>query len=179
MQHNRVVSCTWCCVNQGHRHPAASTILLAVGGGGGTTNCVHDGRGSVQAAAQERLEAFLQWLTRHLCDSLYAGAPHARRHFAVRGLHIVLAAFQHDGWLARPLHGADGGDGDGALRAALQQRHRRDTDALRQLDTAAAVQLCRFQPFAAEVFGPGLVQVLSAPTPPLYTPTHVLTCAGA
>jgi len=59
----------------------------------------------MQAEEQQRLEVFLQWLTRHLSDSLYAGAPHARRHFALRGLHIVLSAFQHDHWLAQPLDG--------------------------------------------------------------------------
>eukprot|EP00892_Ulva_mutabilis_P007743 jgi/Ulvmu1/5340/UM022_0134.1 len=111
------------------------------------------------AAEQARLQTFLQWLMQHLCDSLYAGAPHARRHFALRGLHILLAAFQHDRWLARPLSG-DGRTDDGALRAALHERHKRDTDALRQLDTAATVSARRFQPFVPEIHSAGLVQVL-------------------
>ena len=114
----------------------------------------------MQAEEQQRLEVFLQWLTRHLSDSLYVGAPHARRHFALRGLHIVLSAFQHDHWLAQPLDGGSGAAGEAALRVALR-RHGRDTDALRQLDTAAAVSARRFQPFAPEIHSAGLVQVRS------------------
>lgn len=125
----------------------------------------------------------MQWLTQHLCDSMFPDAPHARRHFAARGLHIVLDAFQHDRWLKAPLCGGGAGDAadDAALRAALRKRHKRDTDALRQLDTAATVQLRRFQPFPTGALGPELVQVrCSASGRVLYPPrTGCKPCRGS
>jgi hypothetical protein len=42
------------------------------------------------------MQSFMQWLTQLCCDSLYPGAAHARCHFALHMLHIVLRAFKND-----------------------------------------------------------------------------------
>ena len=44
---------------------------------------------------------FMRQLTQHLCDSLYAAAPHSRKHLALRLLQAALQTFAGDAWVAQ------------------------------------------------------------------------------
>lgn len=57
---------------------------------------------AVQEATLRRMATFMQQLTQHLYDSLYAAAPHARKHLALRLLHAALVTFAGDAWVLQP-----------------------------------------------------------------------------
>lgn len=92
----------------------------------------------LQAEALGRMQSFMQWLTQLCCDSLYPGAAHARCHFAIHCLQVVLLAYQDDNWLQNPMHTSSmhtspSSAGSKAKNTGVQKKFRKDPEMLQQL----------------------------------------------
>lgn len=122
-----------------------------------------------------RMQAFMQWLTQHLADSLYAGGPHARKHLSMVLLSSIFETFESAIWVANPVtnptahsttSSSVASDALAATRAvqkvSLGQHEgvlKAEVHLLQQMQRAAESPLGRFDLFAATLAAPAFVQV--------------------
>jgi hypothetical protein len=121
---------------------------------------------SLQVDGLARVQRFMQVLTQHLCDSLYAAAPHVRKHLALRLLHVILVTYGHDAWIAEPLSQVrDAPAASGAVANLPKMGSRRTWRAEEseepQKAAAGASPLEPFRPLCATLRSPEFVGVRS------------------
>lgn len=90
----------------------------------------------LQAEALGRIQDFMQWLTQLCCDSLYPGAAHARCHFAIHCLQVVLLCYKDDRWLHLPMHSSCGNIGSSSRNKGVQKKFRQDPEMLQHMSNA-------------------------------------------
>ena len=103
----------------------------------------------LQVEALGRIQDFMQWLTQLCCDSLYPGAAHARCHFAIHCLQVVLLCYKDDGWLHHPMHATGSSKGCSTRNLEVQKKFRQDPEMMQQMTNGdkASAQL-QFDPLA-------------------------------
>lgn len=104
----------------------------------------------LQADALARMQSFMQWMTQLCCDSLFPGAAHARCHFAIHCLQVVLLAYQDDNWVHNPMHTSYSSTNGEAQSARVQKKFRNDPAMLQLLPNGDADStLLHFDPLAS------------------------------
>lgn len=81
----------------------------------------------------ERMHAFMQWLTQMCCDSLHPGVAHARCHFAIHCLQVVLMAYAHDRWIHAEHNGSSISNGNAESKTRtvrVQKKYRKGPEWL-------------------------------------------------
>ncbi|EFJ43357.1 hypothetical protein VOLCADRAFT_96436 [Volvox carteri f. nagariensis] len=155
------------CSRGGPAHPASSkgkgvqvlfcpgAAAVATHGAGSAAEAAADGSSRTMAATAttdprvtdptavlERLQAFMQWLTRLLISGLYPGSPYERRFFSLELLSAVLEAWGPDGsGSSAAASGGGGGKGAAAEQQQQQQRHRQGTSGGRMAESTALTLL--------------------------------------
>jgi hypothetical protein len=120
----------------------------------------------MQEEGNARMQRFMQHLTQHLADSMYAAAPHARKHLALRLLHNVLVTYADDMWIAEPLACGVWGSNAGAAGGDMPRRETRGAwktggTAQVQKQRASESPLGRFQPLCATLRSSEFIEVRS------------------
>ena len=126
----------------------------------------------LQTKAIRRMQTFMQWLTQLCCDNLHPGVAHARCHFAIHCLQVVLMAYADDRWLHGEHNGTQMSNGNSDIctrTSRVQKKFRKGPEWLQDPASGNSKDsLLSFDPLAACIRrSESFVQVLhlTAPLP--------------